>query len=216
LSNTNSSFTDRYQYTGREFDSVTGLQYNRARYYDPTVGRWTQEDPLGFTGGVSNLYQYVENAPLSTTDPMGLFGEDPQLTGKFKMKKITDAELKLLQDQLATVTKEKRGPFQIDKNPENIWKFGYYKFVQRPDGTVWAMGVHDDKPKETYHPLLPAEVGGDVDAAGWMYFDGTTMLVSPESNHYPKVTIKDLGSVQTQLVNMGYTVKLVKTIPDKP
>ena len=47
LSETNPSDSDRYLFTGREFDRVTGLQYNRARYYDPTTGRWTSEDPLG-------------------------------------------------------------------------------------------------------------------------------------------------------------------------
>jgi RHS repeat-associated protein len=72
LSNSNSSFTDRYLYTGREFDSVTGLQYNRARYYDPTVGRWTQEDPLGFGAGDSDLYAYVSNDLTSYNDASGL------------------------------------------------------------------------------------------------------------------------------------------------
>jgi RHS repeat-associated protein len=50
LSETNASFGDRYKFTSREFDSATGLQYNRARYYDPTIGRWTSQDPLGFDG----------------------------------------------------------------------------------------------------------------------------------------------------------------------
>src|SRR5439155_648074 len=39
LSESHPSFGDRYQWTGREFDSETGLQYNRARYYDPRIGR---------------------------------------------------------------------------------------------------------------------------------------------------------------------------------
>src|SRR5262249_54783629 len=39
---------DRYGYTGREYDSVTGLQYNRARYYDPATSRWITPDPMGF------------------------------------------------------------------------------------------------------------------------------------------------------------------------
>jgi RHS repeat-associated protein len=60
-----------YKYTGREFDATTGLQYNRARYYDPTVGRWISQDPMGFDAGDSNLYRYVENAPTIATDPSG-------------------------------------------------------------------------------------------------------------------------------------------------
>jgi RHS repeat-associated protein len=37
---------DHYRFTGRELDSVTGLQYNRARCFDPSPGRWLTEEPL--------------------------------------------------------------------------------------------------------------------------------------------------------------------------
>ena len=55
LSQTDSSASDRYMWTGQQYDSVTGLQYNRARCYDPTTGRWTTEDPLGFSRGYESL-----------------------------------------------------------------------------------------------------------------------------------------------------------------
>ncbi len=51
---------------------MTGLQYNRARYYDPTTGRWTSEDPLGLAAGDDNLYRYVNNDPTNASDPSGL------------------------------------------------------------------------------------------------------------------------------------------------
>ncbi len=60
-----------FQYTGREFDAETGLGYYRARYYDPTAGRFLSEDPPGFDGGDVNFYRYVENAPVSYVDPFG-------------------------------------------------------------------------------------------------------------------------------------------------
>jgi RHS repeat-associated protein len=66
------AFVGRYQYTGREFDAETDLQYNRARYYDATTGRWISQDPLGFDAGDSNLYRYVTNRPTGATDPSGL------------------------------------------------------------------------------------------------------------------------------------------------
>jgi RHS repeat-associated protein len=69
---TNPAFGDRYKYTGREFDGDTGLQYNRARYYDPKTGRWTSGDPLEFAAGDSNLYRYVSNQSTNATDPGGL------------------------------------------------------------------------------------------------------------------------------------------------
>jgi hypothetical protein len=43
----------------------------RARYYDPTTGRFVQEDPIRFGGGV-NFYLYVGNSPTTFTDPFGL------------------------------------------------------------------------------------------------------------------------------------------------
>ena len=48
-----------------------GLYYMRARYYDPTVGRFISEDPLGFGGGDVNLFAYVQNNPVSLIDPIG-------------------------------------------------------------------------------------------------------------------------------------------------
>jgi RHS repeat-associated protein len=70
-SETNASFDFRYGYTGRERDEETGLNYNRARYYDTTNGRFISEDPIGFGGGDANLSGYVLNNPTNFTDPLG-------------------------------------------------------------------------------------------------------------------------------------------------
>ncbi len=48
-----------------------GFYYMRARYYDPNVGRFISEDPLGFGGGDVNLYAYVGNNPVNLIDPNG-------------------------------------------------------------------------------------------------------------------------------------------------
>ena len=39
--------------------------------YDPKVGRWLSEDPLGFDAGDGNLYRYIANDPTNATDPSG-------------------------------------------------------------------------------------------------------------------------------------------------
>jgi RHS repeat-associated protein len=65
----------RYTYTGREFDSDTGLYYYRARWYDPQIGRFISEDPIGLAGGI-NSFAYVSNNPQNKTDPLGLFDID--------------------------------------------------------------------------------------------------------------------------------------------
>ncbi|MCL4244488.1 MAG: RHS repeat-associated core domain-containing protein, partial [Candidatus Dadabacteria bacterium] len=46
-SQTGTAFNPYYSYTGREYDAESGLYYYRARYYDPSIGRFLQEDPIG-------------------------------------------------------------------------------------------------------------------------------------------------------------------------
>jgi RHS repeat-associated protein len=65
------SVTNPFRYTGREFDMETNLSYNRARYFDPSTGRFLSEDPIRFTGG-TNFYAYTRNNPANYADPLGL------------------------------------------------------------------------------------------------------------------------------------------------
>jgi RHS repeat-associated protein len=69
--NSSGSTRTRYTYTGRERDPDTGLLYYRARFFDPQLGRFISEDPLGLQAGV-NFYSYVSNNPVDWTDPTGL------------------------------------------------------------------------------------------------------------------------------------------------
>jgi len=60
-----------FTYTGREFDAESNLYYYRARYYDPQIGRFLSEDPIGLSAGDANLYSYVLNNPVNLVDPNG-------------------------------------------------------------------------------------------------------------------------------------------------
>jgi RHS repeat-associated protein len=60
------------QFTARELDLETGLYYYRARYYDPTTGRFLSEDPIEFSGRDVNFYAYSSNDPVNYRDPTGL------------------------------------------------------------------------------------------------------------------------------------------------
>lgn len=61
------------RYQGQYFDEETELHYNTFRYYDPQIGRFTTQDPIGLEGGF-NLYTYALN-PIVWIDPWGWCGE---------------------------------------------------------------------------------------------------------------------------------------------
>jgi len=72
LSQSNPAVADALGFTGREFDTETGLYYFRARYYNPDLGKFQSEDPLGFESGEENLTRYADNNPIAYLDPYGL------------------------------------------------------------------------------------------------------------------------------------------------
>lgn len=65
------TLTQPLRWKGAQYDTETGLYYMRARYYDPTVGRFISEDPIGLGGGI-NPYAYSDGDPVNGTDPSGL------------------------------------------------------------------------------------------------------------------------------------------------
>ena len=74
----------RQQFTNKERDVETGLDYFGARYYGSPQGRFASADPLYLEMGrltdpqQLNLYSYTRNNPLKFTDPLGL---DIEVTG---------------------------------------------------------------------------------------------------------------------------------------
>ena len=60
-----------YTFTAREYDAESGLMFYRARYYDPRIGRFVSEDPIGFKASDLNLYRYVFNEAINLVDPTG-------------------------------------------------------------------------------------------------------------------------------------------------
>jgi RHS repeat-associated protein len=65
--------TNPIRYTGRESGPgmPRGLQFQRARWYEPGTGRFLSEDPAGFGASGPNLYSYVDGDPVDATDPTG-------------------------------------------------------------------------------------------------------------------------------------------------
>jgi len=70
------SSDNAFKFTGEQTDDETGLIYLRARYYDPSVGRFTTRDPFpGFIADPQSLndYAYASNNPIKYVDPSGEF-----------------------------------------------------------------------------------------------------------------------------------------------
>jgi RHS repeat-associated protein len=67
-----------YAFAGEPYDPKLGLQYHRARWMDPRVGRFTGMDPLGPSRHDSRTlhrYAYVSGDPVNSIDPTGKEGE---------------------------------------------------------------------------------------------------------------------------------------------
>ncbi len=65
---------DNQGHTGHIHDTATGLTYMQARYYDPVIGRFLSNDPVGFADRgwqYFNRYAYTANDPVNMVDPDG-------------------------------------------------------------------------------------------------------------------------------------------------
>ena len=124
--------TNPYRYAGEYYDLETGFIYLRARYYDPTLGRFISEDPI--CDGI-NWYSYCAGDPVNFVDP---WGEDAIVLH------YEDAAAGFGHDSLL-----------IQKDKEEEWVFFYWGAAEEgfwdkidPDGAVpyaayFNLGKHD-------------------------------------------------------------------------
>jgi RHS repeat-associated protein len=91
------SLTNFFRYTGREFDTETNLYYSRARYLDPSTGRFLSEDPIRYAGGSVNFYPYAGNDPIDYADPSGTTPtcDKPKCFAQLKYRHVQDLRAEL-------------------------------------------------------------------------------------------------------------------------
>jgi RHS repeat-associated protein len=65
----------RFGFKGMLYDETTGLYNARARWYQPDVGRFMSEDPLGLAAGI-NQYAFAADDPINASDPSGALATD--------------------------------------------------------------------------------------------------------------------------------------------
>jgi RHS repeat-associated protein len=79
-----------FAYTGRYTDTMTGLQWNLHRWYDPTAGRWMREDPIGFSSArMPAAKNYRPRRPIKLS-------QQPQTTSARTTSRISPGQLALL------------------------------------------------------------------------------------------------------------------------
>jgi RHS repeat-associated protein len=145
-----SSFAWVYLHQGGRYDTSTGLYAFRQRDYSPTLGRWIQLDPMGFTSGDINCYRYVANDPLSAVDPEGLkidwettekahatndFGQSRY---KVQWKVDQGADGAIVQHTVITVTVYKKGdddPLSAEQTKNKPRDF--YEGWDVENGDIW-------------------------------------------------------------------------------
>jgi len=68
-----SNANNPFRFPGQYEDELTGLYYNRYRYYIPVLGRYNSKDPLySVCNFIGNFYSYASSNPIHITDPSGL------------------------------------------------------------------------------------------------------------------------------------------------
>jgi RHS repeat-associated protein len=170
---------DVYQplrFQGQYFDEETGLHYNRFRYYDPDVGRFVSQDPIGLQGG-DNLYEYAPS-PLGWIDPFGLAPCAASLLGRLKGGSIRRIEKEL----------SKAGFTRLKDNGKNAtW--------QHPDGSEVRIHRYGNEKPSGYksgnnahvHKLDPCK--NQLDDRGLIATDG-------DAKHIGVNPPKDLPTVR--------------------
>ncbi|QPQ30167.1 RHS repeat-associated core domain-containing protein [Lysinibacillus sp. JNUCC 51] len=159
-----------FRYQGQYDDKEVNLYYNRFRYYSPSEGIYTQQDPIGLEGNNPTLYGYIRDSNIEV-DPLGLTNwsaflralnipQPPGLTNPHGHHIVFKG-----------VFKDKRGIYvKISQGILDVYKIG----INDPSNLMWASntkGVHTEANAkkvaealmEKHKELLP-QLSGEAEA----------------------------------------------------
>ena len=118
-----------WRFSSKRVDPETGLVYFGRRYYDPILGKWLTQDPLGLKAG-PNLYAYVLNCPMTMFDLYGLLeNTDRELCDRVYTKNgnhvLTNGYIKVEYSYYLAGAAE--GPQDYDASTTNQFDHPMYK-----------------------------------------------------------------------------------------
>ncbi len=143
----NEKVPNRFKFNGQQYDPITQQYYLRARYYNPVIGRFTQEDT--YRGDGLNLYAYCAGNPVYYVDPSG---HELCANGANKIKKLL-SEGKLNEEELSKLKaylKERQESGKINSHEEELANYlannPYYwsnEKLQQCMDEIYLAGIKD-------------------------------------------------------------------------
>ncbi|TYZ30310.1 RHS repeat-associated core domain-containing protein [Selenomonas caprae] len=129
---------NRYQYTGQQLDPITQQYYLRARYYNPAIARFTQEDE--YHGDGLNLYAYCANNPVGYYDPSGYSLISSEAFSKLVVKANHEGIGGLSDNEVSDMAeywrKNNPNPYKLSQEQaENVMRQGYKYPMEERVGT---------------------------------------------------------------------------------
>lgn len=178
---TNGSLINPFQYTGREFDPETSLYFYRARYYDPTAGRFLAEDPVR-SPVQPNGFKYVRNSPPNRVDSSGMTDQPPYppgMWGKYRGCKLVGTLALTLWTS------------QTNSSPVSDWRF-VTSFQEGPDERGAALAVVTCLWERTTSAEL---LGHVLTTYTWHCWSSSCFGYHQFTTHTFQWSIKDLGQI---------------------
>ena len=165
--------TNPIRFQGQYHDPETGLHYNRYRYYDPAIGRFVSQDPIGYAGGL-NFYGYAPN-PVEWVDPLGLAKKAPSKHA------LRDGEGATAEEIAASKVGggHRNGQCKIRNNRLEI---------RPPEGyKCWRCGETSMNPDDMHlgHKNVPTSKGGNLEPVN-VDLEGASCNLSAGSSGYVK------------------------------
>lgn len=167
LTSTVSSIGNPYYFTGRRYDTESGVYYYRARMYDANIGRFLQRDPIAYMAGM-NLYGYTQGNPINWLDPYG-FDKKNNIDAEGFDKNSNPADITKKIDQLNKDLKNTKNLKARQGLVKRLNKLRGLRKVIKRGGTIGVVagGAIDllagDSFADAFDPLGATEAGGGED-----------------------------------------------------